>query len=500
MSQRLKIPGAWSGLGVGPATNRRSGAILPVVAARSGSAVALATADIIAALLSLLVAWRIDASGLVPFDQHPTSFLPGHARTLAAEFAVILAGLIGYFTVQGHYNRRVPLWWKMPDVVAASAMALLCSAFAEFTFGTGTSRVVVFGTWLLFPALLALLRDLTRRGLETTGLWQIRTLVVGAQEAVDRVAEALTAEPELGYRIVGVIHSSQADPSSSVGRQPEDRYWTRLIQQFHAHLVVLAPQPNQLLDRALNEDLVLENVPFAIMPQSEGLPAAGSVEPYFFRHDLTMVSYQGNIARPAARMAKVVLDICGALLMVLFLSPLLLVIALSVKLDGGPVLYAHMRLGASKRRFPCYKFRSMSQNSAAILEHVLSSDPAAAAEWAATQKLRCDPRVTRVGALLRRTSLDELPQLFNVLRLEMSLVGPRPIVENEVRHYGDDIAYYYKARPGVTGLWQVSGRSDTTYGRRVELDTWYVRNWSLWHDLAILGKTVPAVLKRTGAV
>jgi undecaprenyl-phosphate galactose phosphotransferase len=134
-----------------------------------------------------------------------------------------------------------------------------------------------------------------------------------------------------------------------------------------------------------------------------------------------------------------------------------------------------------------------------VLDQVLATDPAAAAEWAATQKLNDDPRITRFGRFLRRSSLDELPQLFNVLRGEMSLVGPRPIVQAEVGRYAEDIEYYYETKPGLTGLWQVSGRSDTSYERRVRLDVWYVRNWTLWHDIAILLKTIPAVFLQRGA-
>jgi undecaprenyl-phosphate galactose phosphotransferase len=134
-----------------------------------------------------------------------------------------------------------------------------------------------------------------------------------------------------------------------------------------------------------------------------------------------------------------------------------------------------------------------------ILKAHLENNPEAAAEWKATQKLVNDPRVTRIGKFLRSTSIDELPQLINVLRGDMSLVGPRPIVRDEVSHYSNDIDYYYRVRPGVTGLWQVSGRSDTTYAERVQLDSWYVRNWSLWHDIAIMLKTFPAVFKRSGA-
>ena len=150
--------------------------------------------------------------------------------------------------------------------------------------------------------------------------------------------------------------------------------------------------------------------------------------------------------------------------------------------------------------FQCLKFRSMVIDADRVLQHLLETNQQAASEWAATQKLRDDPRITWVGNLLRKSSLDELPQLLNVLRLEMSLVGPRPIVASEIEKYGENIAFYYDTRPGLTGLWQVSGRSETSYERRVQLDTWYVRNWSIRHDLVILAKTVPAVLKRRGAI
>jgi undecaprenyl-phosphate galactose phosphotransferase len=198
--------------------------------------------------------------------------------------------------------------------------------------------------------------------------------------------------------------------------------------------------------------------------------------------------------------AKRMLDIAVAGLALACMSPLLLAVAMLVKSDGGPALYAHTRIGQSGRRFPCLKFRTMVIDAELRLQQLLATDPAAAAEWAATQKLTADPRVTGIGTVLRRTSLDELPQLLNVLRGQMSLVGPRPIVAAEVARYGDNIASYYAVRPGVTGLWQVSGRSETSYARRVQLDTTYVRNWSFWQDLAILLRTIPAVLARRGAV
>jgi undecaprenyl-phosphate galactose phosphotransferase len=149
--------------------------------------------------------------------------------------------------------------------------------------------------------------------------------------------------------------------------------------------------------------------------------------------------------------------------------------------------------------FPCYKFRTMHVDAEQQLRDLLASDPAARAEWEREFKLRNDPRITRIGHFLRRTSLDELPQLFNVIRGEMSLVGPRPIIQAELARYGDDVDYFLMVRPGMTGLWQVSGRNDVDYDTRVYLDTWYVKNWSLWYDIAILFKTVRVVFARKGA-
>jgi undecaprenyl-phosphate galactose phosphotransferase len=204
--------------------------------------------------------------------------------------------------------------------------------------------------------------------------------------------------------------------------------------------------------------------------------------------------------RPAAQFCKTAIDVIVASAALLVLAPLLVLLAALVKLDGGPVLFAHTRIGRGGNRFPCLKFRSMVVDADVVLQRLLESDAAAAAEWAETQKLRHDPRITWIGRILRNTSLDELPQLFNVLRRDMSLVGPRPIVTAEMSRYGGDIVYYLAARPGITGLWQVSGRSDTSYAERVALDAAYVRDWSLWKDAAIVARTIPAVLKRKGAV
>ena len=192
--------------------------------------------------------------------------------------------------------------------------------------------------------------------------------------------------------------------------------------------------------------------------------------------------------------------ILGAGAMLLVLAPLFLLLALLVRRDGGPAFYAHTRIGQGGRGFGCLKFRSMVIDSQARLDALLAADPAAQAEWNATRKLRQDPRVTAVGRFLRKTSLDELPQLLNVLRGEMSLVGPRPVIAAELaEYYGPAAAHYMSVRPGITGLWQVSGRSDTSYAQRVALDVAYASQPSLWTDIKILARTPLVVLARRGA-
>ena len=198
--------------------------------------------------------------------------------------------------------------------------------------------------------------------------------------------------------------------------------------------------------------------------------------------------------------AKRALDIIGAGVGLLLLAPFFLIVALMVRADGGPAFFAHQRVGRGGKLFGCLKFRSMVIDSQARLEALLANDPAARAEWEATRKLKNDPRITRIGRFLRSTSLDELPQLINVLRGEMSLVGPRPVQEAEIdRYYGASAAHYMAVRPGITGLWQVSGRSETSYESRVALDVSYVSRPSLLADFSILLRTPIAVLSRRGA-
>lgn len=217
-------------------------------------------------------------------------------------------------------------------------------------------------------------------------------------------------------------------------------------------------------------------------------------------HDpLRAVAELATIAGPVRSRTKRTIDIVGALAMLIALMPVMIALALLVRADGGPVLFRQRRIGAGGKPFMCLKYRTMRTDAEAQLKALLARNPEARASWDSDFKLRVDPRITRFGGLLRQTSLDELPQLFNVLKGDMSLVGPRPIVAAEVPRYGGAIREYLNCRPGVTGLWQVSGRNDVDYPTRVKLDQTYVRNWSVFADIGILFRTVRVVLQRSGA-
>ncbi len=263
-----------------------------------------------------------------------------------------------------------------------------------------------------------------------------------------------------------------------------------------AHAVLLAsplPDTSQMVELCLRRYVTV----YALGGTVRTLPYPSDVlfvghTPVLRVRDLLVVGVGARIKR--------LMDVLLASAGVVILSPLLLILAVLVKLTSrGPVLFGHQRLGEGGKPIRVYKFRSMVVDAEARLQDMLADDPFLRVEYEATYKLRDDPRITLLGRWLRRTSLDELPQLFNVLAGDLSLVGPRPIVADEIARYGPVAAVILRVRPGLTGLWQVSGRSDLDYAERVRLDMDYITHWSLWLDIRILAATIPAVLRRRGA-
>ncbi|HYC05669.1 MAG TPA: undecaprenyl-phosphate galactose phosphotransferase WbaP [Azospirillaceae bacterium] len=422
---------------------------------------------------------------------------PMDSETIGRRFihyGACVAGLMMWLTVQGHYNRRIPFWTETKQLLTALALVAVLDGFSQYAFKQQFSRVWLGTNWVLLAVMMFGMRHAVKAALMAVGAWQCPTLLVGSGATIGAARDALASERHLGYEVIGHVDIGSADAATAASLV-RHAYRTR-----GAGFVVVAADAADLsrAEPIVNE-LVRRRIPFAIIPSIFGMSVLGLRSDYFFSHDVVLLTSRNNLSDPMTRAIKRAFDVSVASLLLLALAPFFLIAMAMIRRDGGPAFFAHKRVGMNGRMFGCMKFRTMVTNSDEVLRRVLESDPQARAEWEADFKLRNDPRITAIGRFLRRTSLDELPQLINVLKGEMSLVGPRPIVEAEIVRYGDDFRYYLETRPGLTGLWQVSGRNDASYAQRVKLDAWYVKNWSLWHDITILLKTVRVVLTAKGA-
>ncbi|WP_430914334.1 undecaprenyl-phosphate galactose phosphotransferase WbaP, partial [Klebsiella sp. Gene 6] len=278
-----------------------------------------------------------------------------------------------------------------------------------------------------------------------------------------------------------------------------DLRWLTTIDKKTQFIVAVESHQSDIRNAWLRNFMIKGYRYVSVIPTLRGMPLDSTDMSFIFSHEVMIFRVQQNLAKWSSRLLKRFFDIVGSVSIIFILSPLLLYICKKVKQDGGPAIYGHERIGKGGKPFKCLKFRSMVIDSKQVLDNLLKEDEEAKKEWEATFKLKNDPRITKIGKFLRRTSLDELPQLFNVLKGDMSLVGPRPIITAELERYNEEVDYYLLSKPGMTGLWQVSGRSDVDYETRVYLDAWYVKNWSMWNDVAILFKTIGVVLKRDGA-
>ena len=332
---------------------------------------------------------------------------------------------------------------------------------------------------------------------------QIPVLVVGAGKTADAAIDEGKNNVFINYRVAGFLEdftpsSCYADTYPILGGF--DDMEKVVAETGIQDIIITAPGlPQNQLNHLLYQAQTL--VPYvSVVPNLVGVPMSNVEVESFFDTRIMMLNIKNNLAfRPnqiIKRIFDIVCTVCGGIL----ISPILIAIFIWVKLDSpGPAFFKHRRVGKGGKEFNCYKFRSMMVDSKERLEKLLATDPKAREEWERDFKLKNDPRITKSGAFLRKTSLDELPQLLNVLKGEMSLVGPRPIVQKEVPKYGQYIKEYYMVLPGITGLWQASGRSDIDYPERVAMDRWYVHNWSVWLDIILIWRTFFAVIHSRGA-
>ena len=392
---------------------------------------------------------------------------------------------------------------ELRSITVSTSLVYLFLGAVIFLFREGIlySRGAFIAAWLLSIIFVLLGRMLLRFLFARRAWWGVPTIVLGAGKTGALVVKTLQNNAHLGLKPIAILDADLQKRGTLHGvpvlgdlslapllaRRLNLSYTIVAMPGVHAdQLLPLLEQYGQTFPHLL------------IIPDLFGVASL-----WVEAKDLAGVlglEIRQQLLLPGPRLMKWGVDLTIASLVSLVLLPLILVIALLIWLDSpGPIFYGHTRLGRGGQSFKAWKFRTMVKNADAVLETYLQQHPEARALWEENRKLKDDPRITPMGKILRRTSLDELPQLWNVFRREMSLVGPRPIVDEEVSHYAEKFRLYTRVLPGITGLWQVSGRSNTTYEERVAPDAYYVRNWSVWLDLYILFKTIWVVLRGDGA-
>ena len=446
---------------------------------------------------------------------HVLNFIrPGGANyVILSAFGVAkLAGLllIIVFWYQEQYAKRRPVWEET---------RLICTTILIFSiFHLGISYLVSHHVikllnvlfWICLVFILPMLRYVTKLILIKLNLWQRDLYIIGFGDNAIATYELLLANKILGYTFLGFInlnHTNSPDEIEINKRRlavcDEGVLLDRSADnQFVDAEIVFALSSQELLNYSKLINVLQTKYAFvSIVPDIAGLPLYGVELNHFFGNDQLFLRLQNNLGRRFNRIIKRCSDIILSIFGIIILLPLLLIIAVLVRIStrSKTVIFKHQRVGLNGEHFYCMKFRTMHENSQEILENLLANDEAVRQEWEKDFKLKNDPRITKIGKFLRKSSLDELPQLFNVLKGEMSLVGPRPIIDAELLRYGEDAYYYKLVRPGITGLWQTSGRNDIDYVTRVRLDVYYVKNWSLWYDFVILLKTFFVVIAKGGA-
>jgi undecaprenyl-phosphate galactose phosphotransferase len=470
---------------------------------------ALILTDIVSMSLAFAVAVIIAA----PFHGHglfsSESWLPALNSGSLQIYLVLILFSVAIYWGKGHYSKRKPFANEVKDVLKVGLSIAALDVASLFLAKQQFSRAIVLVNWTAMPLLLLGTRWIVKRALIATGGWIRPMVIVGWGENAVETALAFKDEPLMGLKLVAflipagkekLVHQIKDKhgnlvPSISLGTDPLQT----LKHLGNPHVVLAMEQGGVDAYQDLIQQLSRHNNDVQLVPTLRGLPLYGMEANHFFAHEVLILTVRNNLARRLPQLIKRCFDLVVSFSVLVLGFPLFAFIAFKVSQSGRPIFFGHTRVGQHNRPFKCYKFRTMAPNADKLLADLLASSAEARAEWEKDFKLKNDPRITPIGHFLRKTSLDEIPQLWNVLKGDMSLVGPRPIVNAELERYGSQVDYYLEAKPGVTGLWQISGRNDVSYDTRVYLDAWYVKNWSLFNDIVILLRTVKVIFRKDGA-
>ncbi|HET6515388.1 MAG TPA: undecaprenyl-phosphate galactose phosphotransferase WbaP [Thermodesulfovibrionales bacterium] len=466
----------------------------------------LVVIDLCAFYVSLFIAWSLRA-GMVPYfisNLPPFNF----SYTYFISLWWIPFIYVFFMFYEGLYDSNMPFWDETREMVKSLSLGTL-TVMAIVTLGKigsdNISRLVLLGMWVASLFVFPIFRLLGKRFLYNTGLWRERALILGAGNAGRLAMEGLQREKHMGYDVIGFLDDDESKKGTIIGGKKvfgRVKYFSRYVNELGIKTVIIAI-PTLTPQRLTSLTASVQNhaVNTIVIPDLRGIALLNTDLLHLFYEEIFLMNIKNNLKSLTNRAIKRGFDVFFSVLFLPVVLPLIGAFAALIRLEtSGPAIYAHERVGKNGKVFRCYKFRTMHKDAEEKLKELLENDEDLRAEWETTWKLKDDPRITRTGRFLRKTSLDELPQLFNVLQGTMSLVGPRPVTHFEVEtYYKDTAALCFCVPPGITGLWQVSGRSNTDYDRRVKLDAWYIRNWSLWLDIAILFKTLKVVAKMDGA-
>ena len=400
-----------------------------------------------------------------------------------------------------HYRSRFTLHTELSHLISAVfIIGLLHSTLATLAGNVDPITPAIF--WATTILCIPTLRYLLRAFLDDRNLWRRPALIIGRGKNADAARMALLGDFTLGYKTLrfesSLAAKNTSDDFCELDNLASDVHKAKEVASKVKIVAALDSLQSEEAQGILTSLLELDRK-IEVIPSLRGLPALGADVSQFFGHELIMLSIQNKLAKRPQRIFKRTFDLVVSSILLALLSPLFLYLMIRIRADGGSAFFLQDRVGKDGAAFKCYKFRSMYMDAESRLDSLLRENPELEAEWQRNFKLASDPRVTSIGRTIRKYSLDELPQLINVLRGEMSLVGPRPLLFNELERYGEAIALYELVSPGITGVWQVSGRSDTSFEQRREMDEWYIRNWSLYYDLSCLLRTIGVVTGSRGA-
>lgn len=404
----------------------------------------------------------------------------------------------------GAHIQGTPFWRTMRQSFWDVFYATVCLTVFMYLghISHSVSRFFILSVGLFSFLFITVGRYICKKMMTYSCYFQMPVIFVGAGEMAEKLADIFSNDVGFGYYVVGFI---DANPSS---KKIVSQY--RILGNFDnaeriirmlgvQHVIVAMSDINQDEQVSIVDRIQPYVKSVSFIPSLTNIPGQLNITS-LSDSGYVSIKVQNNLMHLKNIVVKRIFDILFSLLGMIIVIPICVALAIYIYIDDpGPIFYSKPRIGKGNKEFICYKFRSMYVNGDEILKKYLEENPAARAEWDEFAKLKDDPRVTPAGKFMRKTSLDELPQIFNVILGNMSLVGPRPYLPREREAMGDYLSIISMTQPGITGLWQISGRSEISFARRLQMDSWYVHNWSVWMDFAYLLKTVVVVLKRKGA-